>query len=92
MRKLFRWHRGGLDESLATTVEVGSFLDIDRMITGVNDQGFPAGYFSNVRAKYVGDDSERCGEEWKATYYVVADCQAHESAVLGMCNFSETEM
>ena len=89
MRKLFRWHRGGLEESLATTVEVGSFLDIERMITGENDQGFPAGYFFNVRAKYCGDDSARCGEEWKATYYVVADCQAHESAVLGMCNFSE---
>ena len=81
-----------MDESLATTVEVGSFLDIDRMITGVNDQGFPAGYFSNVRAMYVGDDSARCGDEWKETYYVIADCQAHKGGVLGMCNFPEKEM
>lgn len=92
MKKLFRWHRGGLDESLATTVEVGSFADIERMITGENDQGFPAGYFSNVRAKYAGADSARCGKDWESTYYVVADCQAHESTVLGMCNFSEKEM
>ena len=89
MRKLFRWHRGGLEDSLATTVEVVSFLDIERMITGDNAQGFPAGYFFNVRAKYCGDDSSRCGEEWKSTYYVIADCQAHEGSVLGMCNFSE---
>ena len=92
MRKLFRWHRGGLEESLATTVEVGSFSDIERMITGENNQGFPMGYFSNVRTKYVGDDSTRCGNEWKETYYVIADCQAHECGVLGMCNFSEEKV
>lgn len=92
MRKLFRWHRGGLAESLATTVEVHDFSDIELMVTGENDQGFPAGYFSNARTSYAGDDSARCGEEWKATYYVVADCQAHESAVLGMCNFSEEKL
>ena len=92
MRKLFRWHRGGLEESLATTVEVRGFSAIERMITGENDQGFPAGYFSNVRAMYVGDDSARCGDEWRESYYVIADCQAHESAVLGMCNFLEKEM
>lgn len=91
MRKLFRWHRGGLAESLATTVEVHDFLDIELMVTGENDQGFPAGYFSNVRTSYVGDDSARCGEEWKATYYVVADCPTHEGGVLGMCNFSKDE-
>lgn len=91
MRKLFRWHRGGLEESLATTVEVGEFSDIERMITGANDQGFPAGYFSNVQARYVGDDSARCGEEWRTTYYVVADCQTHEGGVLGMCNFPKDE-
>lgn len=92
MRKLFRWHRGGLEESLATTVEVGSFSDIERMITGENEQGFPVGYFSNVRTKYVGDDSARGGNEWKETYYVIADCQAHECGVLGMCNFSEEKV
>jgi len=89
MRKLFRWHRGGLEESLATTVEVQNFSDIERMITGENNQGFPAGYFSNVRAKYCGDDSTRCGREWKETYYVLADCLAHKDGVLGMCNFCE---
>lgn len=89
MRKLFRWHRGGLEESLATTVEVQNFSDIERMITGENNQGFPAGYFSNVRAKYCGDDSNRCGREWKETYYVLADCRAHKDGVLGMCNFCD---
>ena len=81
-----------MDESLATTVEVGSFADIERMITEENDQGFPAGYFSNVRTKYVGDDSARCGKDWESTYYVVADCQAHEGSVLGMCNFSDEKL
>ena len=31
MRKLFRHHRGGLAESLATTVEVNSFADIEKI-------------------------------------------------------------
>ena len=87
MRKLFRWHRGGLEESLATTVEVASFSEVEAMITGENNQGFPAGYFFNVRASYCGDDSMRCGEEWKSAYYIVADSRHHKECAIGMCNF-----
>lgn len=88
MRKLFRWHRGGLEESLATVVEVQSFDDIERIVTELSSsQGIPAGFFSNVRTEYVTDDSSRCGEEWSSTYYVVADCRQFKGGVVGMCNF-----
>ena len=88
MRKLFRWHRGGLEESLATTVEVSSFSEVEAMITGENGQGFPEGYFSNVRTSFCGHDSARCGEEWDDTYYVIADTKKYKDCVVGMCNFS----
>lgn len=78
-----------MEESLATTVEVRSFEEIERMITGENNQGFPVGYFSNVRSSYCGDDSSRCGEEWKDTYYIVADCPTYKGGILGMSNFAK---
>ena len=90
MRKLFRWHRGSLEDSLATTVEVQGFEEIQKIVTELStSQGIPAGFFSNVRAKFVADDSARCGEEWKATYYILADCSQFKEGVVGMCNFSK---
>ena len=88
MRKLFRWHRGSLEDSLATVVEVQDFDDIERLvIEQSSSQGIPDGFFSNVKTKYVADDSSRCGEEWKSTYYVIADCNQFKEGVVGMCNF-----
>ena len=90
MRKLFRWHRGSLEESLATTVEVQSFEEIEKLVTELSTfQGIPAGYYKNVRTKFVADDSARCGEEWKTTYYVIADCCQFKDGAVGMCNFSK---
>lgn len=90
MRKLFRWHRGGLEESLATTIEVQSFDEIENLlINNSSDQGIPNGYFSNIRTRYIADDSARCGEEWKTTYYVIADNVHHTDCAVGMCNFAK---
>lgn len=83
MRKLFRHHRGGLQESLDTMVEVSCFTDIERTL--LNEWG---DYCSNFNTLYVGDDSARIGEEWKTTYYVLADFKGgHKQQCVGFCNF-----
>lgn len=83
MRKLFRWHRGGLEESLATMVEVNDFGDIERLVK--EEWG---DFCSNINTLYAGDDSTRIGEEWKQTYYVVADFKkAPKQQCIGFCNF-----
>ena len=90
MRKLFRWHRGSLEDSLATTIEVESFDEIEDIITNKSsEQGIPNGYFSNIRTKFIADDSARCGEEWKSTYYVIADTTRDKDCAVGMCNFAK---
>ena len=84
MRKLFRHHRGGLEESLATTVEVNDFADIERIVK--KEWG---DYCSNVNTLYAGDDSNRIDEECKETYYVVADFKGGgQQQCIGMCNFA----
>jgi hypothetical protein len=88
MKKLFRWHRGGLEESLATMVEVQSFEDIERKID-VEWNNLIPNYFTNINTSFCGDDSERLGEDWKETYYVVADCKEGKGCAIGFCNFSK---
>lgn len=86
MRKLFRHHRGGLQESLDTIVEVNGFADIERIIS--NEWG---DYCTNVNTVFAGDDSRRIGEEWKETYYVVADFKkGGKQQCIGMCNFPKS--
>ena len=83
MRKLFRHHRGGLAESLATAVEVNDFADIEKII-----QKEWGDCCSNPNTEYVGDDSHRAGEDWKTTYYVLVDFKGgHKQQCIGMCNF-----
>lgn len=83
MRKLFRHHRGGLQESLDTMVEVSYFSDIEQIVK--EEWG---DYCTNVNTVFAGDDSDRINEEWKETYYVVADLKGgHQQQCIGMCNF-----
>ena len=60
MRKLFRHHRGGLAESLATTVEVNNFADIEKIVNEVWGD-----FCSNLNTNYVADDSWRAGKSGK---------------------------
>lgn len=87
MRKLFRWHRGGLEESLATTKEVTCFDDIVKVVREFEESLGIADYYSNIDTRFVADDSRRLGEEWKETYYVVADSRGCKALCLGYCNF-----
>lgn len=85
MRKLFRHHRGGLEESLATMVEVNDFADIEKIVK--EEWG---DFCSNINTLYAGDDSTRIGEEWKQTYYVLADFKGgSDQQCIGMCNFPQ---
>lgn len=85
MRKLFRHHRGGLQESLDTMVEVSDFSDIEQIVK--EEWG---DYCTNVNTVFAGDDSDRINEEWKETYYVVADLKGgNKQQCIGMCNFAK---
>lgn len=89
MRKLFRFHRGSLEESLATLEEVRDFADIERLVKGE----YSLFVIDKLSSSYCGDDSLRLGDEWKATYYVMAEVKGRKNfAVVGMSNFSEKEM
>ena len=85
MRKLFRHHRGGLQESLDTMVEVIDFSDIEQIVK--EEWG---DYCTNMNTVFAGDDSDRINEEWKETYYVIADFKGgYKQQCIGMCNFAK---
>ena len=71
MRKLFQWHRGGLKESVETQVEVKDFADIEAIVAKhCQEIGMPNVYY-DLSTKYAYDDSDRLGDEWKDSYYVM---------------------
>lgn len=79
---MYREHRGGLAESLATTIECpNGIADIVKHYEG----DF---VFSNIRIdkKKMRDDRL---QEWNTTHYVIADFLGGGSGVVGMCNFYE---
>lgn len=80
-RKLFRPHRGSLEDSLNEIEEVSSLKDIREKIDS---------YFKNVRIQeeYI-DDSQRLGLAWKETHYVVADFNGFTGQCIGYTNFYE---
>ena len=87
MRKLFRWHRGGLAESLATVVEVQNFAELENVVRQEEGITYFCDY-SSFRTSYCGNDSGRLGEEWKDTYYVLAKpANDKHEYVIGMSNF-----
>lgn len=92
MRKLFRWHRGGLKESLETQSEVTCFADIETIVAKHCEEIRMPNLYYNLTTCYAYDDSDRIGDEWKETYYVKAEVRGEGVHVLGMCNFSEKEM
>ena len=89
MRKLFRWHRGGLEESMATVVEVNDFSDIEAIVRKDGASFGKQDYYKNLNTKFAADDSRRLGEEWKETYYVIADFSYWKEQCIGSCNFAK---
>ena len=84
-KKLFRFHKGGLDESMKTCVKVKNLRDIEQRVKMYYD-----GYGANIHyveiASRSDDDSERLGDDWENTYYVIAHTK-DAKFVAGMCNF-----
>lgn len=85
-KKMFRLHRGLLDDSIKTCVNVNSLEDIRCIL---NDN-FPDSFLRNICIDNRSiDDSMKLGQDWKYTRYVLADFGDHKRQCLGMCNFYE---
>lgn len=84
MKKLFRFHRGGLAESLTTTREVADLQDLKCVIRSI----YP--FVSNIRISLAKDKDERLPPEWGGhSRYVLADFDGYTGQCIGMCNFYE---
>lgn len=87
MKKLFRFHRATLDESLATTIEVSGLSDlITKIMNALN------GEISNIKIKRHPWHDVKQPEEWGDTYfYVVGDKDGYKDYLVGECNFYEAQ-
>ena len=82
MKRYFRYHKGSLEESLATMKEVKDFEDVEKIV--LSDKWFSA--CSRIETSYIGDASLLFGQEWRALFYVVGKIGKHK-IVIGMTNF-----
>lgn len=83
--KLFRSHRGGLSESLETTIEVDGIADLVRHIA----KEMP--WAKNVKILNEAIEDTRLPSEWNnVSYYVVADFEGYTEQCIGMTNFFES--
>jgi len=90
MKKLYRQQNGSLEDSLNTSIEVNSLKDIlDYVNKMIYKNLYRKNYCSNISTSFVGDDSTRCGNDWKETYYVLADFGDYKQLCIGMCNFKD---
>lgn len=87
MKKLFRFHRGTLAESLDTTIEVSGFAEVlEKVMETYGDS------ISNVKIKKEGLHDPRLPEDWnELCFYVVADFDGYKEQCIGMSNFYEWE-
>lgn len=84
MKKIFRFHRGGLAQSLATAREVKDLQDLKCEVRNV----LP--FSTNIRISRSRIDDLRLPEEWGGvSHYVLADFDGNRGQCIGMCNFYE---
>ena len=88
MKKLFREHRGGLVESLATTIECPKGLaDIEEYIRTLEHWRDYVRKIEILPEKLI---DNRLPADWGGiSYYVLASFNDGNSGVIGMCNFYE---
>lgn len=86
MKKLFRFHRGTLAESLDTTIEVSGFAELlEKVMETFGDS------ISNVQIKKECIHDSRLPEDWnEVCFYVVADFDGYKEQCIGMSNFYES--
>lgn len=89
MKKLFRFHRGALADSLETTVEVSGLEEL-RKIVSDSIAWADREYFKNIRIQKEAYNDPRLPEEWNGvSHYVVADFDGYKGQCVGMSNFYE---
>lgn len=88
--RLFRFHRGGFEESLATTREVKDLNEIKDILNAE----FPEGYLSNIHIALEGYEDLRLRGRWGKNsehyarqYMVLADFEGYKDQCLGYTNF-----
>lgn len=86
MEKLFRFHRGGLAESLETTVFVTGLPAIRKYINDTDPILYAS--LSNIRIRKEPITDNRLPKEWGGVEYkVVADCKGYNGICIGFTNF-----
>lgn len=84
MKKLFRYHRSMLAESLETTIEVNGLIHLKMILA----KEMP--FAHNIRISLASDRDERLPREWGGySRYVLADFDGYSGQCIGMCNFYE---
>lgn len=85
-KKYFRFHRGLLDASMSTMVEVNGLDDIKRIV----GETFPFGSYKNVRIGEGYIDKRCIPYGWgEMVYYVIGDINGYIGQCIGMSNFKE---
>jgi len=88
METLFRLHRGGLSESLETTVFVTGLPAIRKYINDTDPILYDS--LSNIRIKKVPIIDNRLPKEWGSIeYMVVADINGDKGQCIGYTNFCQ---
>lgn len=89
MKKLFRFHKGTLSESLATTINVSGLTEIRERIAD-SIAWSDASFFKNIRIQNQAHSDPRLPAEWGGiSYYILADFDGCTGQCVGMCNFYE---
>ena len=86
MKKLFRYHRGSLRDSLATTIEVSGLNDIKEQI--MSDENW-AVCCVELYIKSRPSHDPRLPSDWGDEYLVVGKFADGNEGCIGMCNFYE---
>lgn len=88
METLFRFHRGGLAESLETTVFVTGLSAIKKYVNDTNPILYKS--LSNIRIRKEPYLDDRLPKEWGSVeYMVVADFDGYKGQCIGFTNFKE---
>lgn len=88
METLFRFHRGGLAESIETTVFVTGLPAIRKYINDTDPILYAS--LSNIRIRREPYVDDRLPKEWGSVEYkVVADFDGHKGQCIGYTNFKE---
>lgn len=82
----FRWHRGGLDESMATVQEVGSFEELQAIIHAHHKEIWPhMDFTTEIKFSYCGPDPRIGWDTWYVLSRIPeADGNMEDWGVAGM--------